>query len=102
MIFHVKLSHDGAHCPGYHHELIPLWVDGITKRDEIASSLGVKLVGVYSALPEHHEILIVDADSPAQIAGLVTQLYPSEMSAIEVTVLTPVDDVVEMARQMMG
>lgn len=65
MIFHVKLSHDGAHCPGYHGELIPLWADSISRRDEIAASVGVKLVGVYSALPEHHEILIAEADSPA-------------------------------------
>lgn len=98
----MKLRHDGAHCLGYHTELIPLWVDGISRRDEIAASLGVKLEGVYSALPEHHEILIVEADSAAQIAGLVTQLYPTEMAEIDVTTITPVEDVLNMARQMMG
>lgn len=102
MLFHVILRHDASHCPGYHRELLPLWVDGISRRDEIAASLGVKLVGVYSALPEHHEVLIVEADSPGQIAGLVTQLYPTEMAEISVTAITPVDDVLEMARQMMG
>lgn len=102
MIFHVKLSHDGAHCPGYHSELLPLWVDGITRREEIAASLGVKLVGVYSALPEHHEILLVEADSPAQVAGLVTQIFPTEMTEINITALTPVEEVLALAKQMGG
>jgi hypothetical protein len=102
MLFHVVLRHDAAHCPGYHRELIPLWVDGISRKEEIAASVGVKLVGVYSAAPEHHEILIVEADSPGQIAGLVPQLYPTEMTEINVTAITPVEELLEMARQMTG
>lgn len=102
MLFHVKVRHDAAHCPGYHRELLPLWVEAISRRNEIAESVGVKLLGVYSALPEHHEILIVDADSPGQLAGLVTQLYPTEMAEMNVTALTDVEDLLVMARQMLG
>ena len=102
MLFHVQLRHDGAHCPGYHRELVPVWVDSISRRDEIAASVGVKLVGQYSALPEHREYLIVEADSPGQIAGLVTQLYPTEMAEIKVTALTTMEDMLTMAQRMIG
>ena len=33
MLFLVELKHDAAHCPGYHHDLLPKWVDGLTRRD---------------------------------------------------------------------
>ncbi len=102
MLFHVRLRHDAAHCPGYQPDLLPKWVEGITKRHEIAAQLGVTLHGNYSALPEHQEFIIVEADSTAQIAALVLQLYPSEQAEIEVTALTTADEMLELARQIGG
>ena len=99
MLFMVQLRHDGAHCPGYHHELLPVWVQGYEKREELAQQTGVKIVGLYSALPEHLEIAIVEANSGGQVAAFVTQMIPSEQAEIT---LTPVEEVLEMARQMMG
>ena len=102
MLFMVQMRHDGAHCPDYHRELATDWVQGFEKREEIAQQTGVKIVGLYSALPEHLEIAIVEADSGAQVAFFVTQLIPSEQAEITLTALTPVEQVVEMARNMMG
>ena len=100
MLFLVQLRHDAAHCPGYHRELIPQWVEGVGRRDEIAAQVGVKLHAWYSALPEHLEIAIVEADSPIQIAAMVTQVLPGEQSEIKLTALTPAEDMLAMARRM--
>ena len=62
--------------------------------------MGVKLHAWYSALPEHLEIAIIEADSPTQIAAMVTQVLPSEQAEIKLTALTPVEDVLAMARRM--
>ena len=102
MLFHLQLWHDAAHCPGYHRELIPELIAAAERRDEIASQLGVTIHGAYSALPEHHEILIVEAANSLQLAGLATQLYPSEQAKITVTSITPLEEVVAFARQMSG
>ena len=102
MIFLVQLRHDGAHCPGYHRELMPVWVEGLEKREELAQQSGVKIIGLYSALPEHLEIAIVEADSGASVAFFVSQYIPTEQAEITMTTITPVEQVVEMARQMMG
>ena len=64
--------------------------------------MGVKLHGMYSTLPEHWEVAIVEADAPAQIAALVTQLPPSEQAEIKVTPITPVEEMLALARQMSG
>ena len=45
---------------------------------------------------------IVEADAPAQIAALVTQLPPSEQAEIKVTPITPVEEMLALARQMSG
>jgi uncharacterized protein with GYD domain len=102
MLFLVQMRHDGAHCPGYNPELLPKWVEALERRHEIAAQLGVKLHGMYSTLPEHWEVAIVEADVPSQIAALVMQLLPSEQAEIKVTPVTPVEEMLAMARQMSG
>ncbi len=53
MLFHVTLIHDAAHCPGYHQELMPPWLEAIEKKDEIAERLGVKVHNILNAAPDH-------------------------------------------------
>lgn len=79
-----------------------MWVESIGRRQAIASQLGVTLHGVYSALPEHQEFVIVEAESPAQVAALVTQMYPSEQAEIEVTTLITAEEMLALAAQMSG
>ena len=52
-------------------------VEALTRRDEIAARLGMKLHAMYSMAPEHGEVAVVKADPAIQIAGLVMQLLPS-------------------------
>jgi hypothetical protein len=100
VLFLVQTRHDGAHCPGYHPELLPKWLEALDRREEIAAQLGVKLHGVYSAMPEHLEIAIVEADAPTQVGMLITQLLPSEQAEIKVTPITSAEDMVALARRM--
>ena len=102
MLFLVQMRHDGAHCPGYHSELLPKWVEALERRDEVAAQLGVKLHGMYSAMPEHLEIAIVEADAATQVGMFITQLLPSEQSEIKLTPLTSAEDMVALARRMSG
>ena len=71
-------------------------------REEIARQTGVKIVGLYGALPEHLEISIVEADNAAQVGFFIAQLIPTEQAEIRVSPPTPVEQVEEMTRQMMG
>ncbi len=49
MLFHVTLINDASHCPGYHPELMPPWLEAMDKKDEIAKRLGVKLHNILNA-----------------------------------------------------
>ena len=102
MLFLVETRHDGAHCPGYHPELLPPLVKALESRDEIAKRTGVKLHGVYSKLPEHGEIAIAEAASPAQVAAFIVQLMPIEQADIRTTALTSAEELLALARQMTG
>ncbi len=102
VLFLVQMRHDCAHCPGYHPELLPKWLESLERRDEIAAQLGVKLHGVYSAMPEHLDIAIVEADAPTQAGMLITRLLPSEQAEIKVTALTSAEEMVALARRMSG
>ena len=42
MLFHVTLEHDAAHCPGYHRDLMPVWIEGFENREELEKGLGSK------------------------------------------------------------
>ena len=77
-------------------------MDGRTRGDEIAAQVVVKLVNWYSALPEHKEFAIVEADSATKIAALAVQVLPSEQSKMKVTPLATADEELAMASQMGG
>ena len=62
----------------------------------------MKLVNWYSALPEHKEFAIVEADSATKIAALVVQVLPTEQSKMKVTPLATADEVLAMAAKMGG
>ena len=66
MLFHVTLTHDAAHCPGYHPELMPVWVEGFEKRDELAQRFGVKVRSILNGTPDHVVYVIGEADRPMQ------------------------------------
>jgi hypothetical protein len=64
MLFHVAQVHDAAHCPGYHRDLMPVWVEGFEGRNELAERLGVKIHSILNGAPDHVVYVIAEADRP--------------------------------------
>ena len=100
MLFHVTLTHDAAHCPGYHPDLISVWLDGFGKRDALAQSLGVKIHSILNAAPDHLTYVIGEADRPMQMAMFVAQLIPIEQADIRMTAVEEVEDTLAYIRQL--
>ena len=102
MLFHVTMTHDAAHCPGFHRGLAPKLIEAVEKREETAKRCDVKIHSFLSAAPEHFEILIAEAESSFDIAMLVSQLYPFELAQIDVKAVNTMDEVVAKVKQMMS
>ncbi|HKZ50918.1 MAG TPA: hypothetical protein VJ256_04080 [Dehalococcoidia bacterium] len=103
MLFHVSLTHDGAHCPGWHPELMPKVLEAWEKREEIAQRHNVKLHSIMTAAPEHLDFLIAEAESPASVAMLLSEFWPIEAAAIDVKAVTIIDDqALALFKQIMG
>ena len=100
MLFHVTLVHDAAHCPGYHPELMPVWVEGFEKREELARGLGVKIHSILNAAPDHVTYVIGEADRPMQMAVFVSQLIPSEQAELKMTAVEEVEDVLAFIKEI--
>ncbi len=102
MLFHGTMRHDGAHCPGFHPELMPHIIEALENIDQIAARHGVKVHGLYNAAPEHVEFLIAEADSPMNIAAFLGDANPyGEFAEMNATPVTAADDLLAAARQMM-
>ena len=102
MLFHVTLVHDGAHCPGFHPELRPKLFEALEKREELAKRHSVKIHSLLSAAPEHVEFLIAEAQTPFAVAMFLSELYPFELSQIDVKAVISVEEMESVGRQMFG
>ncbi|PKB77907.1 MAG: hypothetical protein BZY88_20495 [SAR202 cluster bacterium Io17-Chloro-G9] len=100
MLFHVTLGHDAAHCPGYHPELMPVWIEGFEKREELARGLGVKIHSILNAAPDHVVYVIGEADRPMQMAMFVSQFLPTEQAEIKMNAVEDVADTLAFIREM--
>ena len=100
MLFHVTLEHDAAHCPGYHRDLMPVWIEGFEKREELAEGLGVKIHSILNGAPDHVVYVIGEADRPIKMAMFVSQLLPSEQANIRMTAVEEVEDTLAYIQQM--
>ncbi len=100
MLFHITLIHDAAHCPGYHQELMPQWVEALDKKDEIAKSFGVKVHSILNAAPDHVTYVIAEGERPMQVAMCVGQLLPTEQSEIRMQAVETFEDTVAFVKSM--
>ncbi len=99
MLFHVTATHSEDNCPGYNLELIPTVVKGLKAREEIARKHGVKLLGGWSAAPDHTFFFIVDANSSHDIDMFVTEATPFKQ-AYKVAPVMSLEDLVKLAEEM--
>ena len=100
MLFHLTLVHDAAHCPGYHPELIPTMMESMSKREDLAQSLGVKIHSILNAAPDHVFYAIGEADRPMQMAMFVARLMPLEQAEIRMHAVETIEDTESFIRSM--
>ena len=101
MLFYVRCHHTADNCPGFHPEIIGPMMERLARRDDIAKECGVRLHGYWSALPEHSEMMIAEADTAAAVAMFLSKLFEGvEQEDIEMTAITPADELLELGRRM--
>ena len=101
MLIHVTATHSEDNCPGYNMELIPTVLKGLEAREAIAKKYGVKLLGLWSAAPEHTFYLLVDANSSHDVDLFVTEAAPFKQGFRLTPVITG-DELIRLAKEMMA
>ena len=100
MLFHVTLTHDAAHCPGYHPELGPSLGEAYARKDEVAQQLGVKVHSILNAAPDHVIYVIAEGERPMAVAQFVSRLIPFEQADIRMTAVETLDDTMAFLQAM--
>jgi len=101
MLFHVTATHSDDNCPGYNLETIPEVLKGLEGREAIAREQSVKIVGMWSAAPEHTFYMLLDASNLHDIDQFCTQSAPFKQS-YRVTPVITADELVDLAKEMMA
>ncbi len=99
MLFHVTIRHEAEHCPGYDEDLVPEAIASLENLHRVAESFGVKVHGLYNALPDHIEFLICESDSPAALAMYLTRALPYRRVDTDTRAVVGIDDLLAAARQ---
>ena len=101
MLFHVTIRHDAAHCPGFHRELMEPTIEAFENVEATAAQMGVKVIGLYSGLPDHVDFIIAEAESPADVAFFLSAagLY-GEIAETETHAVVTAGELVEAGKQM--
>ena len=100
MLFNVTATHTMENCPGYNREKMPALVEALENLEATAKDLGVKVHQLLNGAPEHVSFLVLEADSSAAIAHLMTTI-PFEQD-FKVTAVVREQELVDMAKQMMA
>lgn len=101
MLFYVTATHSDDNCPGYNLETIPEVLKGLEAREEIAKRHKVKLVGMWSAAPEHTFYMLLEANNLHDIDLFSTQSAPFKQT-YRVTPVITADELVQLAKDMMA
>jgi hypothetical protein len=99
MLFHVTIRHDAADCPGFNPELIPRAVESLQNLDAVAEKFGVKVHGLYNALPDHVEYLLCESESPAALAMYLVEALPYGRADTETRAVVGAEELLAAARE---
>ena len=102
MLFHVTITHDAADCPGFNPEFIPRAIESLQNLDAVAEKFGVKVHGLYNALPDHVEYLLCEAESPVALAIYLTEALPYRRADTETRAVAGADELLVAARERAG
>ncbi len=101
MLFHVTATHTEDNCPGYNVELIPDVLKGIEAREKFAGKRNLKLLGFWSAAPEHTFYAIVEGDSLSDISMFFDDVTPFKQ-AFRVTPVIAGADLVNLGKELLA
>ncbi len=99
MFFHVTIRHESADCPGFHADLVPGAIESLENLHAVAEKFGVRVHGLYNALPDHVEYLICESDSPATLALYLTKALPYGRADFDTQAVVTADELLVAARQ---
>jgi hypothetical protein len=101
MLIHVTAKHTEDNCPGYNLELAPDVIKGLEAREEIAKRHNVKLLGMWSAAPDHVFYWLVDANSAHDVDMLMTEATPFKQS-FDLTPVMTGDELVSLGKELLA
>ena len=73
-------------------------VESLENLPALAEKFGVKVHGLYNALPDHVEYLVCDADSPAVLAMFLADALPYGQVDTETRAVVTADELLSAAR----
>jgi hypothetical protein len=101
VLFHVTATHSEDNCPGFNRDALPDVMKGLQARKEIAADRGVKIVGGWSAAPEHVFYVVLEAESTHNIDLFLTEAIPFKQ-AFRVTPVMSLEELEELGKEMMS
>lgn len=102
MLFHVTITHEAADCPGFNPQLIPRAIESLQNLDTLAETFGVKVHGLYNALPDHVEYLVCESDSPAALAIFLAEALPYGRADTETRAVLAAEELLVVASERAG
>jgi uncharacterized protein with GYD domain len=98
MLFHVTITHDAAHCPGFNRDLLARTIDSLHNLQTTADKFGVKVHGLYNALPDHVEYLVCEADNNAALAAYLGESLPYGQADTKTHAVVEADELLAAAQ----
>lgn len=102
MLFHVTINHDAAECPGFNATVRPKPIESLQNLHALADKFGVKVHGLYNALPDHVEYLVCESASPAALAMYLTEDLPYDRPDTETRAVVEANELLAAAQVMAG
>ena len=99
MLLHVTATHSEDNCPGYNLEMIPNVVKGLEAREAIAKKYGVKLLGLWSAAPQHTFYYLLESNNVHDVDLYVTDAAPFKQE-YRVTPVITAEELVKLGKEM--
>ncbi len=99
MLFHVTIRHEAADCPGFRPDIVPKAIDSLENLHALGEKFGVRVHGLYNALPDHIEYLVCESDSPAALAMYLTEVLPYGRADTDTRAVVAADELLAAARK---
>lgn len=101
MLFHITATHTADNCPGYNMEPIPEVLKGLQARNSIAKKQKVKLLGMWSAAPEHTFFMVIEAENLHDVDMFCTLSAPFKQD-YNVTPVITAEELIKLGKDYLA